>query len=188
MGRASRADAARHREQVVTATAKLIRDRGSAGVSVQDVMSAANLTHGGFYKHFASKEDLLGVAATAAFAELLAWLGQVAKDFPDHARTRLIRTYLSTEHRDNPGAGCAITALAGDAARAPAASPLRESYAAGVEAVLARVAELGHEAYDRAIIDYATMAGALTLARATAQSPLSDHILQIIEQALTAQR
>ncbi|MET8371759.1 TetR/AcrR family transcriptional regulator [Micromonospora profundi] len=195
MGRTSRAEAARHREEVVAATSKLLRERGAAGMSVQDLMGAAGLTHGGFYKHFSSKDELLGIAATTAFGELLALLDRLSDDLPDRAEARsaLLRHYLSAEHRDTPGTGCATTALAADAARASAGSPLRVSYATGVQETLKRLTGIedasgrgATEARQRAIVDLATMVGALMLARATGQTPLSEEILQTAREALSA--
>lgn len=197
MGRASRADAARHRDEVVSVTAKLLRERGSAGTSVQDLMSSVGLTHGGFYKHFASKDELLGLAATAAFGDLAVRLTQIAEDTPDKAQawSEVLAIYLSAEHRDDPGTGCATTALASDAARAPAGSPLRESYLDGVRNAIAHIAEYQAEyqeargqtdddAYRSAIIAFATMVGALTLARATGATELSDTILKVVRESL----
>jgi TetR/AcrR family transcriptional regulator, transcriptional repressor for nem operon len=193
MGRASRADAAKHREEVVDAMARLVRERGPAGVSVQDLMLAVGLTHGGFYRHFRSKDELVGVATEVAFDEIRTLLARVGEDEPDQTRARseLIRTYLSADHRDAPATGCANTALAGDAARAPTDSPLRSAYLAGLEHTLEQLARLEHdpgresaESYRRAIVDLATLVGALTLARATGGTPLSDQILQVVGEAL----
>ncbi|MEV4825634.1 TetR/AcrR family transcriptional regulator [Micromonospora sp. NPDC049274] len=195
MGRTSRAEAARHREEVVAVTSRLLRERGAAGMSVQDLMGAAGLTHGGFYKQFSSKDELLGIAATTAFGELLALLDQFSDDLPDRseARRALLRHYLSPEHRDTPGTGCANTALAADAARASADSPLRTSYAVGLQETVKRMTDLaeapgrdGTEARRRALVDLATMVGALTLARATGQTPLSEEILQTAQEALSS--
>ncbi len=195
MGRASRADAAKHREDMVHATARLLRERGPAGVSVQDLMLAVGLTHGGFYKHFRSKDELVGVATEAAFGEILSLLTRVGEDDSDRSRARsaLIRTYLSAEHRDASGTGCANTALAVDTARAAADSPLRRSYLAGLENTLDQLAKLEPEPepgggpaepYRRAIVDLATLVGALTLARAARGTPLSDQILRVVHEAL----
>ncbi|TQJ23898.1 TetR family transcriptional regulator [Micromonospora sp. A202] len=195
MGRTSRAEAARHREEVVAVTSRLLRERGAAGMSVQDLMGAAGLTHGGFYKQFSSKDELLGIAATTAFGELLALLDQFSDDLPDRseARRALLRHYLSPEHRDTPGTGCANTALAADAARASADSPLRTSYTVGLQETVKRMTDLaeapgrdGTDARRRALVDLATMVGALTLARATGQTPLSEEILQAAQAALSS--
>lgn len=189
MGRSSRADAAMHREQVVTATSRLLRERGS-GVSVQDVMATAGMTHGGFYKHFESKDELVGVAATAAFDDLNGWFRQILADSPGkpEARRELLRNYLSTDHRDDPGGGCASTALACDTTRAPEDSPLRESYVEGLAKTIDMVARFQDsgdaEARRRAVIEFATMVGALTLSRAAGKSALSDEILDTVRESL----
>jgi TetR/AcrR family transcriptional regulator, transcriptional repressor for nem operon len=196
MSRASRADASRHREEVVAAAARLLRERGSAAMSIPEVMSAAGLTHGGFYKQFTSKEELTGLAATAAFDELLAMLARVTADSVNtpEARARLLGEYLTAAHRDAPGTGCPATGLAADAARVPAGSPLRRSYTGGVKKTLQELAEIEgqpgskdeDETRRRAIFDLASMVGALTLARATADHPLSEEILTVVRQALTS--
>ncbi len=191
MSKASQADAAIHRDEVVTAAARLLRERGAAGISVSDVMSAAGLTHGGFYKHFGSKDELVGIAAGEAFGGILSLMERLRAELPDpvEARNSLLDDYLSTEHRDNPGDGCANTALAADAARASADSPLRRSYLTGVEATLNRLEdyETGGDRAElrrRAIGDLATMVGALTLARASAGNALSDEILDVVREQL----
>ena len=195
MSRASRAEASEHRSQVVTAAARLLRDRGSAAMSIPEVMAAAGLTHGGFYKQFASKEELTGLAADAAFGELLALLARVSADSADapQARARFLGEYLTAAHRDDPGNGCPNTGLASDAARVPAGSLLRSAYTAGVSKTVEALAETEgrpgrgkDETRSRAIFDLAAMVGALTLARATAGDPLSDEILRVVHEALTA--
>lgn len=187
MGRSSRADAAKHREEVVAATSKLLRGQGST-VSVQDVMATAGMTHGGFYKHFGSKDELLGIATTAAFDELTARMTKILADAPDRsaAREALVATYLSPDHRDNPNTGCATTALAADAARAAESSPLRESYVDGLAKVLAILAEYedDEDAHRQAILDFSIMVGALTLARAAGRTALSDDILKTVRASL----
>jgi TetR/AcrR family transcriptional repressor of nem operon len=196
MGRASRADAAKHREEVVTATARLLRERGIAGTSVQDLMSSVGLTHGGFYKHFASKDELVGVATTAAFKELQSLLIRISEETPDRTRARsaLFAAYLSLDHRDDPVSGCASAALAGDVARSPADSALRTSYQQGLEATLDLTSGFldqegsGEQRHSEAILILATMVGALTLARAAGESPLSEQILQVVRESLDEKR
>ncbi|TDD59624.1 TetR family transcriptional regulator [Kribbella antibiotica] len=181
MGRASRADAAQHREEVVHATSRLLRERGSAGISVQDVMSAAGLTHGGFYKHFASKDELMGIAATEAFEEVLVRMAAMTRD-------EVVQDYLSVGHRDDPGHGCACTALAPDAAQAEVGSPLRTAYGEGLEKTLDAFAGYetdAEEARRKAVLELATLVGAVTLARAAGQTPLSEEILATVLAELT---
>ncbi|HEX8869313.1 MAG TPA: TetR/AcrR family transcriptional regulator [Lentzea sp.] len=192
MGRSSRADAALHREQIVTATAQLLRERGSAGISVQDVMGAAGLSHGGFYKHFASKDELLGIATTAAFQSVLAQIADLTDR--EDAWDAFVAEYLSADHRDSPGTGCANTALATEAARANLDAPLRIAYEAGLKRMIEFLVALqglpaGQEvARRRAVADLATLVGALTMARATGTTSLSQEILDIVRDELTARR
>jgi TetR/AcrR family transcriptional repressor of nem operon len=196
MSRASRADASKHRSQVVTEASRLLRERGTAAMSIPEVMSAAGLTHGGFYKQFSSKEELTGLAATAAFGELLDLLATLTAESADapSARARFIGEYLTAGHRDAPGTGCPSAGLASDAARVSASSPLRRSYTAGVSKMLAAIEETESgqgrgqdEVRRRAIFDLAAMVGALTLARATGGDPLSDEILSVVRAALSVQ-
>ncbi|MFK3980640.1 TetR/AcrR family transcriptional regulator [Micromonospora sp. NPDC050397] len=189
MGRVSRAEAAKHREEVVTSAARLFRERGVGAVSVQDVSAAVGLTHGGFYKNFASKEALAGLAATDAFGDDLERMVAGTSDAAG-ARDALLVEYLRAGHRDAPGEGCALTGFAADSARTGDESPLRRSYTEGAKAILARLEEYqderdgGTDSRARAIVELATMVGALTLARATAGDPLSDEILDSVRAAL----
>jgi TetR/AcrR family transcriptional regulator, transcriptional repressor for nem operon len=193
MSRASQADALKHKEEVVAATSKLLRERGSAGVRVQDAMSAAGLTNGGFYKHFGSKDELLGIAAATAFDEMLDAMSRLHTEEPDAklAGSKLLDDYLSKYHRDNPETGCGNTALATDSARVPAESSLHHSYIAGVHATLDGLAELmktdERDSVDvrrRAIEHLATMVGSLTLSRATKGDAVSDELLQVVRESL----
>lgn len=182
MSRASRADAALHREEVVAATSRLLRERGAADVSVQEAMAAAGLTHGGFYKHFASKNELIALAAGTAFGDIEDTLDRIAAESPDAAtaRERVVDEYLTTDHRDTPGTGCANTALAADAARTDDPA-LRAAYVEGVQRTLARLESIEHssEGHTRALADLIVLVGGLTLARATAGDPISEEILRV---------
>lgn len=176
----------------MTATAQLLRERGSAGISVQDVMGAAGLSHGGFYKHFASKDELLGIATTAAFQSVLAQIADLTDR--EDAWDAFVAEYLSADHRDSPGTGCANTALATEAARANLDAPLRIAYEAGLKRMIEFLVALqglpaGQEvARRRAVADLATLVGALTMARATGTTSLSQEILDIVRDELTARR
>ncbi|MFJ3220490.1 TetR/AcrR family transcriptional regulator [Kitasatospora sp. NPDC086801] len=186
MPRVSRAEAERHRQEVIDHTARLIREQGSDQVSVPQAMAAAGLTHGGFYRHFTSKDDLVAQALTAAFTERREAMDRLADDpTPDPAaaqhptpRAEFLARYLSTPHRDNPGQGCAAAALAADAARAEPGSPLRTAFTAGLRDLADGFQHLP-DAADResALADLSTMVGALLLARASEDPALSDELL-----------
>ncbi|AGL18169.1 TetR family transcriptional regulator [Actinoplanes sp. N902-109] len=161
---------------MVQTAARLFRERGIQGVSVADLMAEAGLTHGGFYKQFASKEALVAEAVALAFEDLGADLHDRDQQHPgDHeaAREAFVAGYLSAAHRDDPGNGCATTGFGTDVAREPPDSPAREPFAAGV----AEFAAWLGPTEDEALVTLATMVGALLIARATAGTPLADRIL-----------
>jgi TetR/AcrR family transcriptional repressor of nem operon len=179
MGRVSQAQAQQNRQQVVDAAARLFRERGVQGVSVAELMAAAGLTHGGFYKQFASKEALVTEATGQAFDHLSARLSALGDD-RDEARRTLIDYYLSPEHRDDPGDGCPTAGLATDMAREAPDSPARRIYADGVEAFGRRMAA---EPGDEDLAAVCTLVGALLLARATS-GDLSERILRAARESL----
>jgi TetR/AcrR family transcriptional repressor of nem operon len=193
MPRVSRAEAQSHRQQITEASARLFKERGINGVSVADLMGAAGLTHGGFYGHFPSKDALAGVAVAHAFAQSAErWRGRVA-DQPDAAagRAAIVGKFLSAQSLREVGLGCPSVSLASDVAREPAAAPIRAAYCEGLEQLLQILAgvEDGPDAVARrraALADYATMAGALMLARATGDTPLSAEFLAAALERLLA--
>ncbi|MFE5123899.1 TetR/AcrR family transcriptional regulator [Streptomyces sp. NPDC056669] len=192
MPRASRAEAERHREQVIAATAKLVRTHGADKVSVPQAMAAAGLTHGGFYRHFASKDDLIAQACSAAFAERLADMEEppegedTGEDRGRGVRAAFLATYLSAPHRDNPGLGCAAAALAVDAARAEPGDPLKGAFGEGlrklIDAMERTARKSGGTAADEesVLVELSTVVGALVLSRACAGDDLSDRILTAV--------
>jgi TetR/AcrR family transcriptional repressor of nem operon len=152
-------------------------------------MSAAGLTHGGFYKHFGSKDELVADATRAAFSDILDQLDGIAKQSSTGAaaRARVITEYLSQEHRDSPGTGCANAALAADAARTTNPD-VRAAYIAGLKATIARLQTLdgGADAHARALEDLIVLVGALTLARAASGDPVSDELLTLAAKKLAS--
>ena len=183
MARVTQAQAQQNRERVIAEAARLFRERGVQGVSVTDLMAAAGLTHGGFYKQFASKEALVAEATGRAFGELGERLAALDEQHPgDHpaARRELLDYYFSPEHRDHAGQGCPTTAFGGDMAREAPDSPAREPYADGVRDFARWMAD----GDDEDLVAVATMAGALMLSRATAGSELSDRILTAARRSL----
>ncbi|BCK57702.1 TetR family transcriptional regulator [Nocardia wallacei] len=186
--RTSRAQAESHRREVLDAAAARVRERGTAAVTVPEVMAAAGLTHGGFYRHFDSKDDLIAQACTAAYAEKIREMEQIRAASADEAAARraFIARYLSATHRDAAGRGCGIAALAGDVGRAEPDSPLRRAYLDGIRNMLGKLAEYGERpADDRAVlVELSVLAGALLLSRATAGDELSQEILDAAREFL----
>src|SRR5690348_3209881 len=114
VGRVSQAQAQENRRRVVAAASRMFREKGT-GVSVADVMNAAGLTHGGFYKQFASKNDLIDEAAAHAFAKPAVYSAAAREEKaadPETARRGLIEQYLSTWHRDHAADGCPVSGFA----------------------------------------------------------------------------
>ncbi len=171
MGRVSQAQADENRRQVVASAARLFRERGVQGVSVADLMAAAGLTHGGFYKRFASKEALVSEAVTQAFADRSA-------QARDQDPAEFVDGYLSPAHRDDPGDGCPAAGFGADVAREAPGSDARRAYARGVESYAGL---LGSD-----LAAGSTLVGAIVLARATAGTELSDEILAAARAGLTA--
>jgi len=161
----------------------MFREKGTA-VSVADLMKAVGLTHGGFYKQFASKEDLVAEAIAHAFdgaAAHSAVLEEHAGE-GEAGRRALIEEYLSVWHRDHAGDGCPVSGFAADLGREPgqdARAP--QAYINGVRNLAARLATSG----DDGMAEFCTMVGALALARATRGDPLSEELLQAARTALT---
>jgi TetR/AcrR family transcriptional repressor of nem operon len=184
MPRVSRAEAQSHRQQITEASARLFKERGINGVSVADLMGAAGLTHGGFYGHFESKDALAGVAVAHAFEQSAErWRKRIASQDDDAAgRALIVEKFLSAPSIKEVGLGCPSVSLASDVAREAATAPIRTAYHDGLEELLRILSDVedGPDAAARrsaAVADYATMAGALTLARATEGTPLSAEFL-----------
>lgn len=185
MAKSSRAVSAEHRDQVVAATSRLLRERGEPGVRVQEAMASAGLTHGGFYKHFGSKDDLVGEAAGVAFGDVLDVVARVADEAvdPSDAWRRLALEYLSTEHRADVAGGCANAALAAESAHADPESSLRAAFTNGVHRTVSALTRLrggdgaGQREREESVRALAVLVGSMVLARATAGDPLSDEFL-----------
>ena len=102
--------------------ARQFRRRGESGVGIADLMNELKLTHGGFYKHFGSKDELLAEAIAQAFEETENRFAEtINKAKPGSELRTLIENYLSLEHCGDPGAGCPMAALASEAGRLPKA-------------------------------------------------------------------
>jgi TetR/AcrR family transcriptional repressor of nem operon len=184
VGRVSRAQAQENRQRVVATASRMFREKGTA-VSVADLMKAVGLTHGGFYKQFDSKEDLVDEAIAHAFAEQAAHSAvALEEDAGEHeaARRALIEDYLSVWHRDHAGDGCPVSGFAADLGREPEqATRAQHAYINGIRNRAARLA-VGD---DDGMAQLCTMVGALVLARATRGNPISEELLQAARTALT---
>lgn len=171
----------RTRDKVVKAAAKAIRAKGPDGIGIAEVMSDVGLTHGGFYAHFASKDDLVAAAVDQMFEESRARLAAETQQRPAIEGLRAyVDFYLSPAHRDARRAGCPIAALASDLPRM--AAKQRKHFAAGSERLVETLAALLHE-IGRAdpVADarsmFSELLGALSIARIEGDAARSDEIL-----------
>ncbi|MBX3550060.1 MAG: TetR/AcrR family transcriptional regulator [Xanthobacteraceae bacterium] len=182
--RNSREAAAENRERIVAAAARLFRERGTTAVGVAELMEAAGMTHGGFYKHFESKDALVNEACAWSFQDPGGGLRAAAEAAnPGEELRTIVDRYLSKRHRDNPGKGCALAALGSEAANRE--SPAREALAAGRERLVSLVARYmkGADVKARASAFVATMVGALITAR-VADGASSDAVLRAAKREL----
>lgn len=146
--------------------ARLFRERGIDGASVNDVMKEAGLTHGGFYRHFANKNALVESALEAAFSQITAPLEGEPSDRPaDVAGDRFRNFYLSDGHLKNPGIGCPVAALGSEVARGP--ETVRSRFTTGVRAMLSALARTKDCDDAAAARQLAMMVGAMVIARAS---------------------
>jgi TetR/AcrR family transcriptional repressor of nem operon len=180
----------RTRQRILAEAAGAIRARGPDRVGVAEVMANLNLTHGGFYAHFESKDDLIAQAITYMLDERYAWFLRKTEGLePRQALQAFVDGYLSTAHRDAPSRGCALAALGGDLPRLPDAA--RARFTEGAERLMNALAKLltklGTEnAEALASSAIAEMMGAVALARAIVDTPQSDSILSMSRQMVKA--
>ncbi len=182
----TKAQAQANRAHIVDTASTVFRERGYDGVGVADLMAAAGFTHGGFYKHFGSKADLMAEAASCGLAKS-------ADAAADMDLASFMRYYLSRQHRDAPGQGCTMSALCTDASRQP--DPVKAAFAAGIEAQLAvspyREGQSDgptcEQARARRIALMAQAVGAMVLSRSCpGDSPLADEILDACREDVLA--
>ena len=170
------------RAKVLQAAARALRSEGPERVGVAAVMAEAGLTHGGFYAHFKSKDELIAAAIGQMFDESRERaIKEIEGRDPAEGLAAYIDSYLSPEHRDARGRGCPIAALSSDLPRLPTAT--REAFASGVQRLVRlfgeKLAQLGHPAPEpeaRSMV--AELVGALSLARVELDPTVSDAILR----------
>lgn len=182
--RVSKEQAAENRRRIVDIAGALFRARGFNGIGVADLMKEAGLTHGGFYGHFASKDDLAAEACAHALAVAAERWERTADAVPpvapEEALARIAAFYLSPRHRDDAGTGCPIAALGVDAARQGGGA--RRAFTEGLRPfidTLCRCVRGSPQAAQRkaALATLSGMVGAVILARAVDDTTLSDEIL-----------
>jgi len=179
----SQADKAANHERIVrTASARIRRD-GIDGASVAELMAEAGLTHGGFYRHFDSRDELVAEAVESALAHGSKRTNAAAETGGSAALAAIIDGYLSRLHRDKPETGCAVAALPTDIVRSN--SRARVAYSRQVRSYIELLEGLTPSGDpDDAHLILATLVGALVLARAVGDPELSDELLESTARAL----
>ena len=184
--RVSRAQAEENHQAVINAASKLFREHGFDGIGLKDLMKGAGLTQGGFYKQFASKEDLIAQASGRSMEMAMQRWSDAAAKKPEAPLEAVIAFYLSPQHLGEKAEGCPIVALGADAARQ--GPEVKTKFEAGVKDHLRMLTELTGTAgdgqpSDKAMVLLSLMVGALTLSRAVNDQALAQNLLE----AVTAQ-
>lgn len=200
MPRISRQQKELNRERIVAAAGQGFKARGIDGMGIDELMKTAGMTHGGFYNHFASKDDLAVEVLNKGFTDSLDTVAEVIDGHARSARAALhalVDAYLSTEHRDHPESGCPSAALAADAGRHGLQA--QSEYQRGLHGYIAAFTDLlqtsarqnntkldPRRAREQAIALFSQMVGAQLIARAIAQADpeLSDEVLASNSKAL----
>jgi TetR/AcrR family transcriptional repressor of nem operon len=178
--RVSREVMARHHREIVATASRMLRQRGIEGLSVADLMQAAGLTHGGFYRHFASKDALVAEATAAAFSGIRERLAEwTSSKGSKAALDEYVAEYLSQRHVEAPGTGCPIAAYGAEVARE--SDVVRAAFNEGVEPLVAWIADgLAGPAprrRARAIELLTMMVGAIVTARAAGSGAIAGEVL-----------
>jgi TetR/AcrR family transcriptional regulator, transcriptional repressor for nem operon len=185
--RQSREAKAESHEAILAEAARLFRERGIAQTSVAEIMQAAALTHGGFYRHFASKDELAAAALAAIFAGIVGELETVSeRESPRAAVEEYVATYLSDDHVRRPGLGCPIPALGTEAGRlgGTIAGAAAAGIAKVIDALASRLPGPKQTARARAAQLLATLVGAIVIARATEGEAIGREVLTACRERL----
>lgn len=176
----TREQAAQNRERIVETAAQLFRERGFEGIGVASLMKEVGLTHGGFYGHFASKDDLIAEASACALKRSLTDWNEFVDRASGDPLSAIAGRYLSRKHRDNPGEGCLLAALGPEVSRQ--GPTVRHAVTDSIRSAIDFLAKLLPDKTkaakrQKAINAYATLVGTMVMARAVDDPILSQEIL-----------
>lgn len=186
-GFTSRKPRAKSHDLVVQIASERLREDGIDGVNIADLMNEAGLTLGGFYKHFNSREALIVEALGSVMGGLEKRINQEAELGKTMTFADATAEYLSQEHRDNPGKGCAVSALISEVGRC--GERTRSLYTKQIRRDIELIAGmLGGESSPatraRAVLLYSAWVGAMGLARAVSDDQFADEILDSVKELL----
>jgi TetR/AcrR family transcriptional regulator, transcriptional repressor for nem operon len=183
----SKAQKAKTHGRIVKLASKRFREEGLAGIGIAELMKGAGLTVGGFYKHFDSRDDLVAEAVNAAFGGWKRRVEAAKSSGLPMSYEKLIDDYLNEAHRDNPGTGCAFSALAPEIARSDKRTRALASEQARNDIQLIAAlspAKDKRTARSRAILTFSALVGAMALARSVSDEALSREILNTVADLL----
>ena len=183
----SKAQKTKTHKRIISIASKRFREKGLARVGIAELMKEAGLTVGGFYKHFDSRDDLVAEAVSSAFGGWKRRVDAAKAGGPPVSLTKLIDDYLDEAHRDNPGTGCAFSALAPEIARSDKQTRALTSEQVRNDIQLIAGLLPGKDksrARSRAILTFSALVGAMSLARAVSDEGLSREILETVGQFL----
>ncbi|MFZ6646549.1 TetR/AcrR family transcriptional regulator [Undibacterium sp. TJN25] len=174
----TRDQVARNRQNILASAARLFRNRGFGAVSLADVMKDAGLTHGAFYGHFQSREDLM---AQAIFHSAGQQKEYIAESIADN-----FRKYLSIAHVENRTDGCLFAALAGDTSPQSAETrhEMTDRLRYTIDQLVGLTAVAGLPTRSTAIATFSTLVGALVLARLVDDPEFAEEILSANRETL----
>jgi TetR/AcrR family transcriptional repressor of nem operon len=183
----SKAQKTRTHKRIVSIASKRFREKGLAGFGIAELMKEAGLTVGGFYKHFDSRDDLVAEAVNSAFGGWKRRADAAKSGGPSVSLAELIDDYLNEAHRDNPGTGCAFSALAPEIARSDkrTRSLTSEQVRNDIELIATLLPDKDKRtARSRAILTFSALVGAMSLARAVSDEALSREMLKTVADLL----
>ena len=183
----SKAQKTKTHKRIISIASKRFREKGLARVGIAELMKEAGLTVGGFYKHFDSRDDLVAEAVSSAFGGWKRRVDAAKAGGPSVSLAKLIDDYLDEAHRDNPGTGCAFSALAPEIARSDKQTRALTSEQVRNDIQLIAGLPPGKDksrARSRAILTFSALVGAMSLARAVSDEGLSREILETVGQFL----
>ena len=186
----SKAQKARTHKRIVAIAAKRFREKGLAGFGIAELMKEAGLTVGGFYKHFDSRDDLVAEAVNSAFGGWKRRVEAAKSSGLPVSYEKLIDQYLNEAHRDNPGTGCAFSALAPEIARSDKRTRAitSEQVRNDIQLIAAlRPSRDKNTARSKAILTFSALVGAMSLARAVSDEALSREIFKSVAELLKNQ-
>jgi TetR/AcrR family transcriptional repressor of nem operon len=183
----SKAPKMRTHQRIVSIASKRFREKGLAGFGIAELMKEAGLTVGGFYKHFGSRDDLVAEAVNSAFGGWKRRVDAAKSGGPSVSLVKLTDEYLNESHRENPGTGCAFSALAPEIARSDkrTRSLTSEQVRNDIQLIATLLPDKDQRTgRSQAILTFSAPVGAMSLARAVSDEALSREILKTVAKLL----